>query len=167
MTGHLQAAASPIEPGGSSRTRPGRLPRLGLNLMPRPDTFASVNWLHRIVAMLMLALWMPAASLCLAECAGIVERGDCCADESSGPANAVAHPCCFLASGHYKSPNDRPQVSAPVMLTTAQLPSLISFSPPAEDLVLPSLASCPPELPVTWQFSFRAALTPRAPSVAS
>ena len=135
--------------------------------MPRLDTFASVNWLHRIVAMLMLALWMPAASLCLDECAGIVERGDCCADESSGPANAAEHPCCFLASGHYKSPDDRPQVSAPVMLATAQLPSLISFSPPAEDLVLPSLASCPPDLPVTWQFSFRTALPPRAPSVAS
>lgn len=126
-----------------------------------------MNWLHRIVALVMLAAWMPAASLCLAECAGFVERGDCCPDESSGDANAAAHSCCLLASGSYKSDTHPPLVVAPYAFVTAQVPSMILDAPPSAESVQPSPSSSPPDLPVSWQFSFRAALPPRAPSLAS
>ena len=119
------------------------------------------------MAMVILALWMPATSLCLAECAGLIERGDCCPDESSGKADAAAHPCCFLASGHYKSHDYRPLMIAPIDLATAQVPFLISSAAPSERLAAIWPSPSPPDLPVTWQFSFRAALPPRAPSLAS
>lgn len=135
--------------------------------MPLADNLRAVNWLHRIVALVMLAAWMPAASLCLAECAGMVERGDCCADESSGQPDDAAHPCCFLASGLYKSHDHQTFVTAPDALATAQLPSPISVAPSSGGLASLPPALSPPDLPVTWQFSFRAALPPRAPSLAS
>lgn len=135
--------------------------------MPLADSLRAVNWLHRIVAMVMLAAWMPAASLCLAECAGLVERGDCCADESGGKSDSAAHPCCFLASGLYKSHDSQTLVTAPHALATAQLPSPISVTPASGNVASPLPAVSPPDLPVTWQFSFRAALPPRAPSFAS
>jgi hypothetical protein len=135
--------------------------------MPLADSLRAVNWLHRIVAVVMLAAWMPAASLCLAECAGLVERGDCCADESGGKSDAAAHPCCFLASGLYKSHDNQTFVTAPDALATAQVLSPISVAPSSSVLASPPPTVSPPDLPVTWQFSFRAALPPRAPSLAS
>jgi hypothetical protein len=129
--------------------------------------FPAVNWLHRIMAMVMLALWLPAASLCLAECAGFIERGDCCPDESSSHTDAAAHPCCLLASGNYKSNTHRTLVVAPDASATAQVPSMTLDAPPSAESVPPSPSPSPPDLPVPWQFSFRAALSPRAPSFAS
>lgn len=135
--------------------------------MPLADNLRAVNWLHRIVAVVMLAAWMPAASLCLAECAGLVERGDCCADESGGKSDSAEHPCCFLASGLYKSHDHQNLVTAPDALATAQLLSPISVANSSGILAAPQPALSPPDLPVTWQFSFRAALPPRAPSFVS
>lgn len=135
--------------------------------MPLADSFRTVNWLHRIVAVVMLAAWMPAASLCLAECAGVVEHGECCADESGGKSDAAAHHCCFVASGLYKSHDNQTLVTAPNALATAQLPSPISVAPSSRIPASSLLTASPPDLPVTWQFSFRAALPPRAPSFAS
>lgn len=120
-----------------------------------------------MIAMVMLAAWMPAASLCLAECAGLVERGDCCPEESSGNADTIAHSCCLLASGSYKSDTQRLSVVAPDALANPQLLSLVSVAPLSSNLASPLPALPPPELPVTWQFSFRTALPPRAPSLAS
>lgn len=142
-------------------------PRLSLKRAMRADSLRVVNWLHRIVGLVMLAAWMPAASLCLAECAGLVERGDCCADESGGKTDAAAHPCCALAAGLYKSHDNQPLVMAPDALATAQVASLISVTPSPSRLASLPPALSPPDLPVTWQFLFRTALPPRAPSLAS
>ncbi len=135
--------------------------------MTLADNLRAVNWLHRIVAVVMLAAWMPAASLCLAECAGMVERGDCCADESGGKSDAAGHPCCFLASGLYKSHDQQRVATAPATLLTPVLPSPFSLTPASVEEAALRPAPSPPDLPVTWQFSFRAALPPRAPSFAS
>ena len=141
--------------------------RLSLKQTSRADRFSAVNWLHRIIAMLMLAAWMPAASLCLAECAGLIERGDCCPDESSDDADTAAYSCCLLASGSYKSDTHRPLVLAPDAIATARRVSLISVLPSSDGLASSPLTLSPPELRVTWQFFFRTALPPRAPSFAS
>ena len=151
----------------SSSPELGRSQRLSLKHTGLAGSLPAVNRLHRMMALVMLAAWLPAASLCLAECAGFIERGDCCADESGGNADAAAHPCCFLASGSYKSDTHRPLVLAPDVFATARLASLISIPPSSDGLALSPPALSPPDLPVTWQFSFRAALPPRAPSLAS
>jgi hypothetical protein len=145
----------------------GSSQRLSLHRAPLAASLCVVNWLHRIVAIVMLAAWMPAASLCLAECAGVVERGDCCADESGGKPDAAASHCCFLSSSLYKSHDSQTLVTAPDALATAQLPSPVSIAPLPSRLASLPPALSPPDFPVTWQFTFRTALPPRAPSLAS
>jgi hypothetical protein len=122
-----------------------------------------------IVAMVLLVLWVPATSLCLVERAGWLANDDCCPSTTkeapTSPANESS-PCCWLASGSYKSNDDTP------VLIQAQFTPLViaftlnSFADPSRDFILPSELP-PPELAVGWQFSFRTALSPRAPSFVS
>ena len=137
-----------------------------MKLTPVAASVVAVKRLHQIMAIVMLALWTPAASLCLVECAGFVVRGDCCADESGGNTDAAAHPCCLLASGNYKSDTHRPVVIAPDAGAAAHVASLICVVSPSEGLA-PVCSPSPPDFLFSWQFSFRAALPPRAPSLAS
>jgi hypothetical protein len=123
-----------------------------------------VSRLKIVVAMTVLAFWMPATSFCLMENAGwLVKNNGCCSDQPSEMA-----PCCTLASATYKTDESR-SATAP---SPAQLSALcIDFS--ELDSSPKQLASAaesgvsPPELLTSWQFSSRAAPAPRAPSSAS
>src|SRR5882724_7843338 len=116
--------------------------------------------LKTIVAVALLALWIPATSLCLAENAGLVADSDHC----SGCPSSQASPCCVVASAAYKLDDNR----------AAFLPCLgnsVLFSGDATELHPPLVASLagndcesPPELRSSWQFCARAAANPRAPS---
>ena len=129
-----------------------------------------VRWLKTLVGLVLLAAWLPATSLCLIERAGWLAYDDCC--PSSSPKSQDNDPsrettCCALASAPYKADNDDGiKISAP---TTAVLPSVDLTTPhdapgaPKSAPVSPS----PPELPTSWQFTFRTALPPRAPSFVS
>lgn len=108
----------------------------------------------------LLALWMPATSFCLLENAGLLAKNDGCCNEQS----AEEHPCCVLASAVYKMDENRPATStAPSQLLvvfvdlSALDSSLHHFAGGAECGV------SPPGLSTSWQFSYRAALAPRAP----
>jgi hypothetical protein len=59
--------------------------------------------------------------------------------------------------------NPAAAVPSPVLFISwsADLPTLI---PPPTQLAIAETGVSPPELSQSWQFSFRAALTPRAPS---
>jgi hypothetical protein len=110
--------------------------------------------------MALLALWIPATSLCLAENAGLVADSDHC----GGCPSSQASPCCALASAAYKLDDNR----------VAILPWLDNSVPLAKDTteIYPPLLVClagngcesPPEVRSSWQFRARAAANPRAPS---
>ncbi len=76
--------------------------------------------------------------------------------------------CATVESGQCKSEEDR--VSAPkasvlaVAFVLELLSELVALEPSATQI---SAELTPPELARAWQFSFRAALPPRAPSLAS
>ncbi|MCI0538431.1 MAG: hypothetical protein L0Z50_24760 [Verrucomicrobiales bacterium] len=76
--------------------------------------------------------------------------------------------CATVESGNYKS--EEGQVSAPkapilpVAFALALLSDLAALEPPASEI---SPEATPPELAHVWQFSFRTALPPRAPSFIS
>jgi hypothetical protein len=120
----------------------------------------SMHRLKTIVAVALLALWIPATSLCLAENAGLVVDIDHCSDSPLSQAS----PCCVLASAAYKPDDNR----------AAVLPSLGNSVPVSGDAteLHPPLVVClagngcesPPELRSSWQFCARAAANPRAPS---
>jgi len=120
--------------------------------------------------MVLLVVWMPATSLCLLERSGWLANDNCCSSSSQDSPNkrpADATLCCALASAAYKTNDHRPV--APVAATMMQ-PALVTLAepvPPWGKSPSASLSLSPPELPTTWQFSFRAALPPRAPSFVS
>jgi hypothetical protein len=123
----------------------------------------SLNRLKTIIAAVLLGLWIPAGSLCLAENAGLLAKNaGCCDDQSS-----EMSPCCALASATYKMDENAPTKA----LSLAQI--FVSSDSANLDCLRPQffrVAECgvsPPELSTSWQFSFRAALAPRAPSSAS
>lgn len=130
----------------------------------------AMKWLNRVIAAVMLLVWLPATSLCLIERAGWLANDDCCPSSTGGAPDkqpASNSTCCTLASGSYKA-DDQERVM-PVVPLLALGPALVSDEP-HEWASQPSpiaTASSPPELLAGWQFSFRAALPPRAPSIVS
>jgi hypothetical protein len=135
-------------------------PRNCLKISSGTLYFASMHRLKTIVAMALLALWIPATSLCLAENAGLVADSDHC----GGCPSSQASPCCVVASAAYKLDDNR----------AAVLPWLADSVPFARDVteLHSPLVVClagngcesPPELGSSWQFCARAAANPRAPS---
>jgi hypothetical protein len=126
-----------------------------------------VKWFNRVIAMIMLGIWLPATSLCLAERAGWISNDDCCASDSEeSPASPPSghSACCLLASGSYKVDDLQlfttisPIVAEAVLTTWWEFALQPDPSPPLARTWIP------PDFPVSWQFSFRAALPPRAPT---
>lgn len=125
---------------------------------------AQMKCLRSLVAMVMLLVWLPAQGHCLLERTGWIWGDDCCSEtESNAPCSAK--PCCNLDSPTYKLSNHRATFVVPDPIEV--------FLPPVVDQTAVLLAHTrfptvgPPELPVRWQFVYRAALPVRAPSLAS
>ncbi|MDA1275005.1 MAG: hypothetical protein O2960_13305 [Verrucomicrobia bacterium] len=129
--------------------------------------------MHRIkavVAMVLALVWLPAASCCLMDASGLLGKRDCCSKErshsASGPGNCDK-PCGALASAAYL-----PQGVQLFLIAPVDVPPFDCASYPTE-LRRPTgigrnfPATAPPELAGHWQFSFRTALPPRAPTFAS
>jgi hypothetical protein len=73
--------------------------------------------------------------------------------------------CSAVESGFYRIEEQAPAVSVPLLVLSTVLPLWEAAAPvPAPHLELELLNCSPPELPRVWQFSYRTALPPRAPS---
>jgi len=147
--------------------------RQGLDLriksehLPRTCTLGAVSKLTKVFAMLTLALWGPASMHCTLEALpGLDFLKTCCfADAAPSAHNGCeSDGCGAVEDGGYRA-EDQP-VSAPLpllvlaALTSAPAATRLEFQ---ARFVVGSLA--PPELPQAWQFSYRTALPPRAPSL--
>src|SRR5213596_3106237 len=126
-----------------------------------------VSRLKTIVAAVFLVLWLPLTSHCLLEGAGlmpdILRCSDTCAPDGKDQ-GCEGDDCCSLESAAYKVDCERPVFIAPAhgLLLPVLFNSVGAPAPPQNALGFLTVAS--PELPVTWQFSCRTALPPRAPS---
>jgi len=123
----------------------------------------SMHRLKTIVAMALLALWMPATSLCLAENAGLVADNDHCGDSPSSHES----PCCVLASAVYKLDDNRAAVLQWLGNSVAFSGDATELHPPMVVCLAGNGCESPPELRSSWQFCARAAANPRAPSSVS
>jgi hypothetical protein len=137
---------------------------------PHVGTLAGVKRLKTFVTMLVLALWLPATSHALLERAGWIhtphtdEEGARDTDNDHDAADGFCH----VASTDVHVPQPE--------LNGGQSFAFSGFALTFASLFEPSLAlpngpdppgAAPPELSQTWQFSFRASLPPRAPSMIS
>jgi hypothetical protein len=122
-----------------------------------------MNRLKAIIAAVLLVLWTPAASVCLAENAGLLAKNaGCCDDQSS-----ETSPCCALASATYKMDENAPTKALSLAQIFVSIDSANLDSSPPQFFRVAECGVSPPELSTSWQFSFRTALAPRAPSSAS
>ena len=142
----------------------------GLPLPRRRGIAVSMQRIKAAVALILALVWLPAVSCCLMDTSGLVSKQDCCSKEHSqsvpGPSNCDK-PCGALASATYLPQQDHVVIIAPLGVPLSDVTSsLVEVQPPAGmGCELP--ATAPPELAGHWQFSFRTALSPRAPSFAS
>jgi hypothetical protein len=129
-----------------------------------------VNRLKTIVSLTVLALWATCTLRCEMEVLASSAAMSCC-DEAGDESNeAPTQPkqcvCSFVQSGGFISEKSGVPMPLPhfALITPSALPQAddsLHTPAPAE------LISPPPELAKVWQFTFRTALPPRAPSFVS
>jgi hypothetical protein len=125
--------------------------------------------LRMILTLLLAVVWMPLAAHCQIEsvtglevlsCAPLGEGGTC----AGSPCDPGS--CCSLESGQFRLPQSQPVIAAPLVMALPLVLALAVEEAPTE-AACRVLTDQPPEVPKPWQFSRRAALPPRAPSIAS
>jgi hypothetical protein len=139
---------------------------------PRRGSLAEVKWLKTIVTMVLLALWLPATSHAWLEQAGWIHTSHAEAHDASGADNDDNHDAadglCRIASTDVPVPS--PELTARLSLASAAF-SVTRAAWWEAALALPDgpdpPGAAPPELSHTWQFSSRASLPARAPSLIS
>ena len=122
-----------------------------------------MHWLKANVAMALLALWIPATSLCLAENAGLLVDNDHCGDSPLSQAS----PCCVVASAAYKLDDNRAAVLPWVGTSVSLFGDIVETHRPLVAVLARNGCESPPEFRSSWQFCARAAANPRAPSFVS
>jgi len=127
--------------------------------------FSDVKLFRTVAALVLLACWAPISSHELLEHWGVIHVQASNASENHSDDHDAADGICRLPAGPFQLQNFLPS-----QITLAMLPAVV-VDAAAESiwqqasfaLVNPS----PPDIPVGWQFSFRAALPVRAPSFIS
>jgi hypothetical protein len=122
-----------------------------------------------MIVLLLALLYLPATGHCLLEQAGwFPSAGDNCEQIPSAgnpPTSSCAYGFCPIASVDHLMPNPGgttwPVAQVPIFELALALEVL-----PLQSLTVPP-ETTPPDLPQGWQFAYRTALPPRAPSFVS
>ena len=118
----------------------------------------------RLIALLLLALWLPATLHCDLEAAGLAHPALACHDEHAPGAHADN--CALVEGGQYHAAIALLKVPAPSLLACTLCYLTLRAEPPVfVPPVSPEHTDSPPELIRVWQFARRAALPARAPTL--
>ena len=138
------------------------------NPLPRL-IYTSVQLLKKIMVLALVTFWSLASNHCKLErltAFEFLQCGDTETVTAHPESDCAADACASLEESIYKTEENQQLALAPL--------SAIIFSAAIADEYIPSpaqtllvSASPPPELSVGWQFIFRTAALPRAPSFAS
>jgi len=129
-----------------------------------------VKWLKRVAVFVFLAIWLAASNHCRLEFIPGLNFLACCEQGDGVPTqdkDCETDGCATVESGFYKMEEGQASMSAPPLVAVTLLPSLFRVQVAPASANPGTLAATPLELPVTWQFSYRAAAPPRAPSLVS
>jgi hypothetical protein len=124
----------------------------------------------KTLAVLVLALWGLAISHCDLEDIPGLGFLACCHHPDTAPHqddDCQSDGCAVVESGFYKVEDDTAVVPAPILVAPLAVVDLAEQAEVLSSQLPVPAALPPPELPSTWQFSSRAALSPRAPSFLS
>jgi len=123
-----------------------------------------------LMVLSVLGLWLGATNHCRLEDIPALKFLVCNPQNESGPHqdnDCEKDSCAAVEKAQYKTEKAQLKVSAPTLLLAAM------FLPPVQEHADCSPSACErfpalaPELPGTWQFSYRTAAPPRAPSFLS
>jgi len=128
-----------------------------------------VKSLRTLLTLLLVALWPLATSHCsLEQLPGLAFLA--CAEEPAAASHqdndCETDNCASVESGLYKT-EDHPTVPTRPLISSELLTTVLLATEPLSCAGAIHLDSAPPELSRFWQFSFRTALPPRAPSLVS
>ncbi len=129
-----------------------------------------VRFVKTVLIVLLALLWAAASNHCKLEQIPEWDFLACCNHEDTAPHqddDCATDGCATVENQLYKTETAQISVAAPTLLFATFLCPLWaeSSNPQTVSLVLPDAA--PAELSRVWQFSYRTALPPRAPSIAS
>ena len=125
-------------------------------------------WFSHIVAIVLLALWVPATAHCQLESLRELEMLSCCTleDDSFSTAHheddCATDACAAVESGLYKLQDEQCLAPDPPQVIDVTHATLVE-----DTLEVPRVSEAtlaPPEFLHSWLFTLRAAPAPRAPS---
>ncbi len=127
-----------------------------------------MRWNFKVMAAVLALLWLPLSSHCTWEHLPGLELFSCHTEAEPAPHqddDCQSDGCAAVESGSYKIEEQPFTIPAQLLVPciVQLLPSVVT--PSLHDGAAP--ASPPPELSCNWQFTFRAAAPPRAPSFVS
>jgi hypothetical protein len=127
------------------------------------DLFRLVQVIRRVLAVVLVALWVPATLHCSFEAAGFENWFDCHEDVASSTGHCTDDVCQPLESFAYKSDAAAVKIHPPSPDRSLEWLILLepSFAILTDDVI--SWRSEPPPLSRPWQFVHRAAPPVRAP----
>lgn len=129
-----------------------------------------VRYFRNIVFALAAFLWLPLSAHCQLESIPGLEFLACPSpNASSGNPNSHCDDsdCCSAERSQYKAEQLRLTLPAPDLLPVLSTPLLTLANTLPAEVSMGILTAAPPEFPQSWQFIFRTASPPRAPSFAS
>ena len=128
----------------------------------RQLSICPVKRLLQLLGIILAVLWVPITSHCAWENVPGLQLFQCATDtEQDSDCNGDA--CVQVESASYKVSETQTSVPAPPLMVLFQF-ALLEMLPAQQPL---PVTAAPPEIPSGWQFSFRTALPPRAPSFVS
>ena len=116
----------------------------------------------QLLSLVLAVLWVPVTSHCAWENVSGLQFFKCATDTPEN-SDCDGDGCAQLEKATYKTSD--PQVTPSLPLLTLLFRVLVIEPAVSEESVLATAP--PPEIPAGWQFSFRTALPPRAPSFVS
>jgi len=128
-----------------------------------------MTWVSKAMAVLLALLWLPMASHCDLEHLPGLGFLACCDHPDTAPhqdEDCQTDVCASVESGNYKTEERAVMAPAPA-LVEAILTPLATAAPENPSATVAATSSVPIELPQLWQFAFRTAAPPRAPSLVS
>lgn len=128
-----------------------------------------MNLVRRWLTLGLVALWPVLTSHCQLEAIASLGFLVCCEHDDAIPhqdSDCDTDGCAVIEGGFYKIEEDDVMVASPEE-ALGMVPKRLPTAPTAtESVCFSANTAVPPELPSSWQFSFRAALPPRAPTPA-
>ena len=128
-----------------------------------------MKWLKIIAMFGLLGLWLGASNHCKLEEIPGLSFLVCCDHDGAAPHqdnDCDTDGCAQLEDGLYKTEDSKVAVMSASFLPVC-VPTVPEMQACVQNAFTDFLPVASPELSVTWQFSFRAALPPRAPTIVS